>query len=186
MLGPGGVAWKSAHGNLLGRFIAAACAAIPSPPAVPELPNVQPCDPCSHVLHKDSQLFNRQPRPSTQGTSVPQFALPESAQLKKPCFLRLWALDLYVNLSKTGFVMHLTLATRRKKNTTLDACLVYDHFKSSVSLQIFMVSTSVKTRSQMTFRGDGLAVVKIMIFCKNQSSYLTDKWSPCALLKMMS
>lgn len=36
----------------------------------------------------------------------------------------------------------------------------------------------------MAFQGDTLAIVKIMIFCNNQSSTIMDKWSPCALKKM--
>lgn len=36
----------------------------------------------------------------------------------------------------------------------------------------------------MDFQGDALAIAKIMLFCNNQSSYIMDKWSPCALKKM--
>lgn len=38
----------------------------------------------------------------------------------------------------------------------------------------------------MVFQGDALEIVKIMIFCNNQSSYIRDKWSPYALCKTMS
>lgn len=118
LVGPGRLAWESAHGNLFGEFIPAVCTAITSPAAVPKLPNVLPGGPCSPVLHNDFQLLKGQPRPSTQGTWEPQFTLPEPAQLKKPCSW-LWASDLYVNLLKTGFVMHLTLETRGKKKILL-------------------------------------------------------------------
>lgn len=68
-VGPGGVAWESAHGNLLGGFIPAVCAAITSPRAVYGA-NTHPGDPCSHVLHKDFQLFKRQPRSRNPGASI--------------------------------------------------------------------------------------------------------------------
>lgn len=81
------------------------------------------------------------------------------------------------DLSKTGFVMHFSLETR-EKNTTLGACLVYNHLRSSVSLCVFMASISVKMWSRMSFLGDAPAIIKIMIFHNNQSSYLTDKCNP--------
>lgn len=37
----------------------------------------------------------------------------------------------------------------------------------------------------MAFQGDALAIVKIMIFCNNQSSHIMDKLSPCALTRRL-
>lgn len=48
-----------------------------------------------------------------------------------------------------------------------------------------MVSTSIKMRSQMAFQSDALAIVKIIIFCNNQSSHIMDKLSPCALTRCL-
>lgn len=81
--------------------------------------------------------------------------------------------------------MHLPLETRRKK-LFLGACLVYNHFRSSVSLCGFMIFNSVKMWSQISFHGDAAVIGRIMIFCNNQSDISWTNAATCALLKLTS